>query len=164
MTSSDLHHDYLLICEMRSDVKKRCRMLTELMSQYEWAWRVVGITEAALQRFEEYQFKKQSRMGINRSHITPRIQTYTRWINHPILDVEDWWQDYIASDITVLSTSTENMKGVIPEYYTVPEGLFQTYGYAWRHQQPEIDWLSTLYADPTRQTQSPQSILTTKTY
>lgn len=156
MTPSDLHHDYLLICEMRSTVKLRCRMLTELMSQYNWAWRVVGITEAALQRFEEYQFKKQSRMGINRSHITPRIQTYTRWITSPIYNVDEWWQDYIRSDVTVLSTSTENMKHITLDYYPVPEGLFQTYGYAWRHQQPEIDWLSSLYETPTRQTQSPQ--------
>lgn len=154
MKCSDLHHDYLLICEMRSDIKHRCRMLTELMSQYKWAWRVVGITEAALERFAQHSFKKRSRMGINRSHIIPRIDTYTRWINSPIEDVDCWWQDYIQSDVTILSTSTENMKGITLKWYPVPEGLFQTYGYAWRHQRAEIDWLSTLYATPTRQLQS----------
>ena len=70
MTSiEDLHHDYLLISKMKIPVKRKTRLLTELLGESYNPWRVVGITESALTVFKANDFNKIKRMGINRSRV-----------------------------------------------------------------------------------------------
>ena len=64
------HNYYLQLCEWDIPIKKKVRILGELMaSAYDDHWRVIGITKEALNVFKVHNYKKVSRMGINRGHI-----------------------------------------------------------------------------------------------
>lgn len=144
MTKEDFYHDFLLIRKMRAPTTKRYRMLGELFAVNPNAWRVVGVTENALRVFAEHDFKRVSRMGVNRSHLVDRIDTYTTMLEGPLMKCEDWWNFYVDTDKTVLATSTENMgKGEWSKIYDIAPslGLFQSQGFAWRHKEPEIKFL-----------------------
>jgi len=144
MTPEDFYHDYLLIRKMRAPTSKRYRMLGELFAVNPDAWRVVGITENALRVFAEHGFKRVSRMGINRSHMVDRIKTYTTMLEGPLMECNEWWQFYLDTDKTILATSTENMgKSDWSTVYNIdPDlGLFKSQGFAWRHKDPEINFL-----------------------
>jgi hypothetical protein len=149
MTPEDFYHDFLLIRNMRAPTGKRYRMLGELFAVNPNAWRVIGITEAAVKVFAEHGFKRVSRMGINRSHLVDRIQTYTTMLEGPLMDCDEWWNFYVDTDKTILATSTENMgKGEWSKVYDIDTslGLFQSQGFAWRHKDPEINFLKELYS------------------
>lgn len=144
MTKEDFYHDFLLIRKMRAPTSKRYRMLGELFAVNPNAWRVVGVTENALRIFAEHDFKRVSRMGVNRSHIVDRIDTYTTMLEGSLMECEDWWDFYVDTDKTVLATSTENMgKGEWSKVYDIDTslGLFRGQGFAWRHKEPEINFL-----------------------
>ena len=143
MTKEDFYHDYLLVRQMRVPVNKRYRILSELLGSYENAWRVVGITENALNVFKEYSFRRESGMGINRSHIIDRKTTYTYMLEGPLMECDEWWDYYLENDKTVLATSKENMSNGFSKVYDIdPDlGLFKPQGFAWRHKDPEINFL-----------------------
>jgi hypothetical protein len=144
MNKEDFYHDFLLIRKMRAPTNKRYRMLGELFAVNPDAWRVIGITEAAVKVFAKHDFKRVSRMGINRSHLVDRIKTYTTMLEGPLTECDEWWNFYVDTDKTILSTSTENMsKGELSRVYSVDSqlGLFQSQGFAWRHKDPEIKFL-----------------------
>ena len=144
MTKEDFYHDFLLIRKMRAPTTKRYRMLGELFAVNPNAWRVVGVTENALRVFAEHDFKRASRMGVNRSHLVDRIDTYTAMLEGPLMECEEWWDYYVDTDKTVLATSTENMgKGEWSKVYDIDTslGLFRSQGFAWRHKDPEINFL-----------------------
>ena len=143
MNKEDFYHDFLMLREMRSPVKKRCRMLGELLAEYEDAWRVIGITEKALAVFVEHDFKRVSRMGINRSHLVDRHKTYTTMLEGPLMECEEWWEFYIENDKTILATSAENMSNGFSKIYEIDSklGLFKMQGFAWKHKKPEIAFL-----------------------
>lgn len=148
MNKEDFYHDFLLIRQMRAPTSKRYRMLGELFAVNPNAWRVIGITENALKVFAEHGFKRVSRMGINRSHLVDRIQTYTNMLEGPLMDCDEWWNFYVETDKTILATSTENMgKGEWSKVYDIDTslGLFQSHGFAWRHKDPEINFLKEMY-------------------
>ena len=50
------------------------KMLSAIFKMNPNKWRVVGITENAVIRFAEHDFKRTVRMGINRSHIFQRSE------------------------------------------------------------------------------------------
>ena len=94
--------------------------------------------------FAEHNFKRVSRMGINRSHLVDRVKTYTTMLEGPLMECEEWWKFYVDTDKTILSTSTENMsKGELSKVYDVDPKLelFKSHGFAWRHKEPEIQFL-----------------------
>jgi hypothetical protein len=60
------------------------------------------------------------------------------------MECEEWWDFYVDTDKTVLATSTENMgKGEWSKVYDIDTslGLFRGQGFAWRHKEPEINFL-----------------------
>ena len=123
----------------------KVKILGEMMaSAYDDHWRVIGITKEALNVFQVHGFKKVSRMGINRGHIYDRHDTLKYMLEHPFQDVDEWWDFYYNRDKTILMTSTENMSGKLSDHYEVPEGLFRSSGYAWRHGKEEVEFLTEL--------------------
>jgi hypothetical protein len=147
MNKEDFYHDFLLIRKMRVPMNKRYRMLGELFAAHEDAWQVVGITENALKIFATHNFKRVSRMGINRSHLVDRVKTYTTMLEGPLMDIDEWWNFYRDNDKTILATSSENMSNGFSKIYDVNTelGLFKTHGFAWKHQEPEIKFLKEAY-------------------
>ncbi len=146
-----LFNDYQLIKKMLSPEGMKVKLLSTLFSVNPNCWRVVGITPKALEIFSEYGFKKVSGMGINRSHITQRHSHYKSFLQKDIANSNDFWEEYYRNDMTVLSTSSENMsnaKSIINESYLIPEdkrSLFKTLGYAWKHKTEEEEFLYNLH-------------------
>jgi len=150
MTKEDFYHDFLLIRQMRAPTRKRYRMLGELFAVNPNAWQVVGITEDALAVFAKHDFKRVSRMGINRSHLVDRVKTYTTMLEGPLMECDEWWNFYVENDKTILATSTENMsKGEWSKVYAVDPklGLFKSQGFAWQHKDLEINFLKETRVD-----------------
>jgi hypothetical protein len=144
---NDIYKNYLLVLQMATSTARKIRILTEIFADNPDCWRVVGITKSALKRFKDFKFKRASRMGINRSHIVDRNKTYRRLIEHPIYDIDAFWQFYEENDKTVLSTSSENMSGLDIEA-VIPVNvvdLFKNSGFAWRHSKAEVSFLKGLY-------------------
>jgi hypothetical protein len=149
-----LYHDYLLIVNMQTLETNKIKLLSNLFSINPNSWRVVGITQAALEIFKEHEFQKRSGMRINRSHLTQRFEFYKKLLNMnaKIKDPDTFWNLYFEHDITVLASSSENMSKdtkALKNAYPVPRderNLFQTSGYAWKHKEEEERFLIELYA------------------
>jgi len=147
MTSiANLHHDYLLITRMKIPIKRKIRLLTELFGESENPWRVVGITEAALNIFKENDFKKIKRMGINRSHLIDRKISYTHMFENVFEKADDWWEYYFENDKTILSTSSENMSSNLSVilYFDNNDYLFKSSGFTWSYRKKEKVFLEEL--------------------
>lgn len=145
MKIDHLFNDYLLIKKMQAPLKIKRRMLGELFSQWPGAWKVVGVTEKALQRFNEHSFERKSRMGINRSHLVERNKTFDEMLARE-MEPSSWWEFYVERDRTVLATSSENMSKRSIDFIPIHEdGLFLSKGYAWRHGLAEAAKLRALY-------------------
>lgn len=147
MKREDLLEDYKLICQLKAPLKTKVGMLTLLFSTQPNIWRVVGITEEALKKFKEHEFKRVSKMGIHRSHIRDRFSTFQEMLEMNIDDPEELWAFYYENDKTILATSSENRKNGIEKYHEVAENLllFKSKGFAWEHAKNEISFLKNLY-------------------
>lgn len=136
---------YRQLCDWKLPIKKKVKMLMSLLEcAYDDHWRVIGISKEALNVFKVHNFKKVSRMGINRGHIYDRNETLTYMLEHPFNDADEWWDFFYSRDRTILMTSTENMSNKVGDYFEVPEGLFHTQGFAWKHGKEEVDFLTEL--------------------
>jgi hypothetical protein len=146
-----LFHDYQILKKMRGPEGNKIKILSTLFSINPNSWRVVGITPAALEIFSQHNFKKVSGMGINRSHLVQRYPFYESLLKMEFESSEDFWDKYYSNDITVLATSSENMKNsltITKDSIYVPNderSLFKTAGYAWKHKEEEEKFLSELY-------------------
>lgn len=146
MTKEDLYHDFLLIKEMKSPMKKKVMALTHILGSYNNCWRVVGISENALDVFAKNEFRKVSRMGINRSHLVDRCKIYEEMFLSE-KNCDDWWNFYLENDKTILTTASENISKNVSQIFEIDQslGLFQTQGFAWRHTRKERKYLENLY-------------------
>jgi hypothetical protein len=147
MKKEHIYQDYLRIKEMHAPLKTKIAFLTYLFSNQPNPWRVIGVTKDALIVFEKYNFKKVSRMGINRSHIIARRDTYRDLLEKNFKSLEEWWDYYFTRDMTILSTSSENMSSRFSEIIPIDVDLelFKTQGFAWKHGKSEIDCLKELF-------------------
>ncbi len=145
MDIKSAHEDYLSIIPMNAPLRVKRMMLQALFSQWSGAWRVVGVTQSALQRFKEHDFKRKSGMGINRSHLIGRSETFDRMLAEP-MEVTAWWEFYYERDRTVLATSSENMSTQTFKHFRIDDpNLFRTKGYAWNHGEAEEQKLRELH-------------------
>lgn len=143
-----LYDAYLKIFDMKIHVNRKVRLLSEAMGEHENNWRVVGVTEKALDVFAEHGFKRVSRMGINRSHLVDRHSTYKHMLENKMLDKDEWWQYYLDRDKTVFATSGENMSNDFSNIiYFDSQGLFRASGFAWKHSKTESSFLQELYEE-----------------
>lgn len=128
-------------------------MLTYLFSIEPNNWRVVGISIEAIKVFQQNGFQRRSKMGINRSHIKRRFDTYKEIMvkdaNREFNNYDEWWTFYFENDKTVIQTSSENMRksghSKIIEINNPNWSLFKSKGYAWNHGDAEIKLLRNLF-------------------
>ena len=119
------------------------RMFQNLMGMNKDSWIVIGITEAALEKFKANDYKRPK--GVNRSHIFQRSETSQKMFEKTDWDIENWWNFYVERDECVLATSSENMDKE-PDIikYEVPRGLFKTRGFAITVSNAEKEFLKGL--------------------
>lgn len=143
-----IYDAYLAIYDMKLREGLRREMLTWAFVENPDHWPVVGITHSALRRFADHDFQCVSKMGIHRAHLINRRDWQAKMLASRLL-FDDWLALYLASDRTVLATSSENMKGrdlvFIP--ISVELGLFRSTGYRWRHTAAERDYLRNLHSE-----------------
>ncbi len=154
------------ICKLDIDQKIQVKLLTEIFQIEPNYWRVVGISVEALEVFQKHDYKKVSKMGINRSHIHQRADTYTQMIqeenNNKFKNYQDWYDYFWERDATYLKTSSENLqKSVEPEIIPIKNTkfkLFKPQGYSWRHGEEEVKCLKQLYKKLNSGTKSVKKI------
>ena len=139
------------LCKLHPDIFNfsRCnKVLTHLMAGHNWSWHVVGITELALNKFKEQNFKYTVNSKITRAHIIPRIDTVTKILkNSSPLNQDEFSRVWIENDKTVLCSKGENKK-IVPNYIKIDNSdynLFQSTFVSWRHSNVEEKYLEYLY-------------------
>ena len=121
-------------------VNVKHRMLGNLISMSKDTWKVVGITQAALEKFVENDFERPK--GVNRSHIHQRSETSKYLFSQTDWNRDSWWDYYTKRDITILATSSENMdKKHDISKFDVPIGLFKARGFAFTVKAAEKEFL-----------------------
>ena len=148
MTREEMYEDFLKVCSMNASETTKVGMLTHLFSAHDNPWRVIGITREALNVFKDYGFQRKSKMGINRSHIFGRSETYKKMLQKKFNSCKDWWDHYYENDKTILATSSENKKKIpFTEifYFSEELNMFKSKGYAWEHGEKEKSVLENLY-------------------
>ncbi len=137
---------FIVVQKMEVPYSVKNKMLGAIFSMNPNPWRVVGISENALRRFQEYNFKYKSGMGINRSHIFPRHQRNKVLLEKMDWDIESWWRYFYNKDKCILATSTENMsKDKLISKFKVPKNLFKSSGYSFKVKQEESLFLKAAY-------------------
>jgi hypothetical protein len=125
-------------------------IVTALMSNSQWAWRVVGITPAALQRYKEQGFKVKSNQGIKRAHLRQRISTTEVLLaSKKPLPETTFIKTLLRHDRTVLCIKGEN-RHPVPKYIPFANqdaSLFSSQKIAFRHATKEEALLRRLYTD-----------------
>ncbi len=148
-----MYSAFQAICKMDIDESKKIGMLTYLFSIEPNNWRVVGISIDAIKVFQQNGYQQRSKMGINRSHIKRRFDTYKEMmqkeVNGEFNNYDEWWSFYFANDKTIIQTSSENMRkkghSEIIEINNPNWSLFKSKGYAWHHGEAEIQLLKNLF-------------------
>ena len=139
------HRDIFTIQECR-------RILAAIMAAKSFSYRVVGVTEAALQRFEELDFKRKKNHGIVRGHIEPIFETVKKLLERgQLFEPKEFMDFWIGRDKTVFCLKNEN-KETIPSYLTNSNEdgkLFSCDGVlaGWQHKRPERDYLRKFHED-----------------
>ena len=157
-TKKPFHDLYLAVYRAHRDAPEiftdhECnRILTAIMGGKSFSWRVIGITEAALRKFAEFDFKHIPRQGLTRAHLKPRIETTRTLLSrNPPYSAGGFMKFWIGKDETILCAIGEN-KISLPSYLPIsnPEGsFFSSEGKlaGWHHRRRERDFLRGLYED-----------------
>lgn len=130
-----IYCDFLVLADMSCHIKIKIKMLGQLVGAIEDHWRVVGITKEAFDVFKENDFKRATKMNIQRAHLVQRKMTFEYLLtNKPQFD--EWWKYFWPRDVVVLATVKQNkIIENIESCYAIDEGLFLTKGFAWRHDE-----------------------------
>jgi hypothetical protein len=135
-------------------------VFTAMMGARKGAWRVIGITPAALKLLGENKFIK-GKHSIARGHLVDRIATVRKLFNRDNpYEIEEFYSVFSEGDKTVLMTYQENGVGrQFPDYIDIDEknpngDLFKCMSVGFRFGLVEKDFLKSLhdkyYSTPTR--------------
>ena len=137
---------FLQVQSMNVPYPIKYKMLGALFNMTPNGWRVVGITEKAIYRFKDYNFKYKSGMGINRSHIFPRHKRNKYLLQRQDWNIQSWWKYFYERDKCILATSTENMnKEPIISKFRVPKNMFRSSGFSFKVKEVESMFLEASY-------------------
>lgn len=110
--------------------------LTTVMGGRSWSWHVIGITDAALIRYKELEFKHVAKSGITRAHLTPRFQTTQKLLaESKPFSIDDFFSIWLAADKTVICGPGQNKKEFNAEYREIDNSnyeLFNSKTIGWR--------------------------------
>ena len=147
MSVENMFYDYNLICKMKSDIKYKIRMMTTIFTSHPEMWRVTGITEKALQKFKDNDFKYKPGLQIHRSHLFNRNEIYAEMLGMKFKNCDVWWDYYFDRDKTIFTTSSENKTGKMSKVILIDSSLklFKSSGFIWKHGKNEIKYLKQLF-------------------
>jgi stalled ribosome rescue protein Dom34 len=129
--------------------KRHCtRVLTAIMGGRDFSWRVVGVTESALEILRSNGFRRKTGIKLQRAHIKARAQTVQELLQSQILSKEEFIEFWLKNDPVVICGPGENkeqLDNFIPIQNDKAE-LFRSDTISWRHKEAERDYLEALYA------------------
>ena len=142
-----LHIEYLYklyVCIRKSGFpcRKQYNLLRSLLVGEEWSWRVVGISENALTKFAENEFKKPKNK-IDRHHRQSFADTAKPMLEGKVIMPKNEWCDQIIEneEVYLVTKEEHNAKAfsrIIPIDFE--EGLFrnnQSVGYRYGKEEKE---------------------------
>ena len=140
-----VYSDFQKIKSMNSDLQVKNRMITVLLIQNPFCWRVTGITKSALNEIKNNEWKRDG-LKLTRSHVFNRIETHKIMLEKD-MNINEWWNFYWDRDFTIISKSSENNNISTYDYIKIDFelGLFRNSGFSWRHSRTEMDFLRSLW-------------------
>jgi hypothetical protein len=141
MTQQDIEHYFQIFkayqpAYLEADNKSRNYLLrgfsTTQGAFFNNSWRVVGITQAALDAFKSVNFERIPRrkdpITVERAHIHQRNAMLSEMFEREWTDANEWWNWIYERDVTVLATKNENhasdQLGIPLEIaYDIPQGM-----------------------------------------
>ena len=117
-----------------ADKKYLYRAFSSLTATFnEFNWRVIGITQDALDSFKAVNFERipnrKDENPVERAHINKRYDWVEELFQREWSCSEEWWNFIWENDRTVLATSRENKRSdsigePLNIAYEIPEGYF----------------------------------------
>lgn len=155
MSPEKVYEDFQRLLTMNANRATKIEILELLVAQVTNNWRVVGITEAALNQLEEQGYKYKTRSGIQRAHIYDRYETFGLLIDETRTQQNFW--DFISDrDRTVLAIKGEYNTVTFEQAVPIDDpGLFLEPGQtvyfpsrqvSYRHTSIERDFLRDFHA------------------
>ena len=124
------------------------KMLSAIFKMNPKKWRVIGITEKAVLRFADYEFKYKSGMKIHRCHIHQRSLRNKHLLDKTDWKLDEWWKYFYDKDECILAISTENKNKVAPtKKFDVPDNLFRSSGFAYTVKEDETLFLKKIHEE-----------------
>lgn len=125
-------------------------IMTGIMGIENIGWRVVGITQNALEVFASNEFKLPPRK-LCRGHIKSRAATARNLFDRDRpLPLLEFFDVFLGNDCTVIMTIDENRPGTtFPDYHAIDNPDADLFPNAammgWKHRKRERDFLRDLY-------------------
>ncbi|MCX5789324.1 MAG: hypothetical protein NTX64_12575, partial [Elusimicrobia bacterium] len=137
---------YAFFFQLPFSFQKKNVLFTALMAGEPWGWRVIGITEAALESLAKHDFRYTPRL-ICRSHLVGRIETAKEIFTKKI-PKEQFFRRFLETDVTVIALKSENTRGGPSKYIPIDleQNLFPSRFVAFRHGPAERKYLRDLHA------------------
>lgn len=99
----------------RGKIGNAVQVLSEAAYVTPWAWRIVGITPAALGLIADNGFRATS--GVHRGHFRKRADTVREALLRPEpMALAEFQKHWLDNDRTVLMTAAENRVHAVPDY------------------------------------------------
>lgn len=126
--------------------------LTTVMGGRPWSWHVTGITEAALIRYKELEFKHVAKSGITRAHLIPRFVTTQKLLeNSEPYSLDSFFSIWLEADKTVICGPGQNKKEFNFPYIKIDNDdyrLFNSKTIGWKFRvDEEGTFLRSLYRE-----------------
>ena len=151
---ASIHRTYLTLqAEQAIPRPHRKAAMGEVLYSHPDAWRVVGITDAALQLIADKDFQTIHAIGIVRAHFLKRATVYGKLLENP-LGFDEFMDAFLEFDRCLLATKQENAtdNGLPETWHKIDpdKGMFQRRGYAATFR-PEVEgaFLRDLYSKVT---------------
>ena len=118
--------------------RKKINLMTSISGWEKWSWRVVGITQNAINEIHYINGNSKVTKLLVRDHFFQgRSETYKKMILK-LLSFEEWWSEFWDNDRTILMTKVEHNK---IEKIKKDEGNLKEI----KSQIYELDWKSGLF-------------------
>jgi stalled ribosome rescue protein Dom34 len=122
------------------------RVLTAVMGGRYFSWRVVGITDAALNMLHENGYRQKKGIKLTRAHLKSRAKSVQELLALPELSEEKFIEFWLENDSVVICGPGENREQMM-DYHKIKNDearLFSSNTVSWQHKQPETDYLAAL--------------------
>jgi hypothetical protein len=142
------YETYAVIFDQPFTLQKKNRLFTALMGGEPWSWRVVGITEAALEELAKHELRHKNGL-LCRAHLVERIETAKEFFTRRISRKEFFRRFFEMDDTIIALKKSENKRRDRPTYIPIDldRKLFPSMKQVgWRHGPGERAYLRELYA------------------